>query len=108
MKGLTSGFGMEPGVPPSLWPPGQSPVGLITGPGRFGGCVWASSFGVWPLGFGVAFWRTGLSGACIAAFAFGVCLWRAGHCFGALPFWALLLCKLAFGFWRCVYALPLG
>ena len=25
MKGLTSGFGMEPGVPPSLWPPGQSP-----------------------------------------------------------------------------------
>ena len=29
MKGLTSGFGMEPGVPPSLWPPGQSPVGFL-------------------------------------------------------------------------------
>ena len=28
MKGLTSGFGMEPGVPPSLWPPGQSPWGF--------------------------------------------------------------------------------
>ena len=41
MKGLTSGFGMEPGVPPSLWPPGQSPVGCFTlkvfGRGELGG-----------------------------------------------------------------------
>ena len=29
MKGLTSGFGMEPGVPPSLWPPGQMSLGFV-------------------------------------------------------------------------------
>ena len=39
MKGLTSGFGMEPGVPPSLWPPGQMSLGLFRKAGRsFAAC----------------------------------------------------------------------